>query len=154
TPGTVSSDTVSSGTVSPIQLLAVGVPEQPATTLIPYSVPLPAVHTEINAITELFHGPAATVLLGPQATPDNVLDQLSTHTWVHFACHASQHLDNPADGAIHLYDGSLTVLQIAGVQIPHAELAYLSACQTGVGGVRLLDEAIHLAAAMQLAGYQ
>jgi CHAT domain len=34
------------------------------------------------------------------------------------------------------------------------DLAFLSACQTAAGSVRLLDEAIHLAAAMQFVGYR
>jgi CHAT domain-containing protein len=34
------------------------------------------------------------------------------------------------------------------------ELAFLSACHTATGSPRGLDEAIHLAAAMQLLGYR
>ena len=36
----------------------------------------------------------------------------------------------------------------------HRDLAFLSACQTATGSIRHLDEAIHLAAAMQFLGYR
>lgn len=36
---------------------------------------------------------------------------------------------------------------------PGVRLAFLSACETAVGGSRLPDEAIHLTASLQLAGF-
>jgi CHAT domain len=43
---------------------------------------------------------------------------------------------------------------MAGQPTRQRDLAFLSACQTAKGSVRHLDEAIHLAAAMQFVGYQ
>ena len=43
---------------------------------------------------------------------------------------------------------------MAHQHLDNAELAYVSACLTALGGVPLLDEAINLAAALQLAGYR
>src|SRR5208282_3740783 len=34
------------------------------------------------------------------------------------------------------------------------QLTYLSACETSTGGVRVLDEAMHLSAAFQVAGFR
>jgi CHAT domain-containing protein len=53
-----------------------------------------------------------------------------------------------------LRDGVLSIPRIAGEDMQRAELAFLSACQTALGGVRLLDESVHLSAAFQLAGYR
>jgi len=113
---------------------------------------LPAAATEVQAVARGFSDP--TILIGSDATRDNVLDGMDSHDWVHFACHGSQDLNAPTRGAIHLYDGPLTVLQIAGRRPSHPELAFLSACQTATTGVRLPDEAIHLAAALNFVGYR
>ena len=87
-------------------------------------------------------------------TVERVRDALSGHAWVHLACHGGQDPDDPSSGAVYLADGPLTVLRIAALDLRAAELAFLSACRTAVGGVGLRDESIHLAAAMQVAGYR
>jgi CHAT domain-containing protein len=129
-------------------------PHTPGTPQLPRLAPLPAVDAELEALAGHFPRDRFTRLLGPRATRAAVLRELATHSWIHLACHGGQNLTNPADGAVYLHDGPLTVLQIAALRLRDAELAFLSACQTAVGGVRLLDEAIHLAAALQLAGYR
>jgi CHAT domain-containing protein len=48
----------------------------------------------------------------------------------------------------------LTLGRIIGLSLPHANLAFLSACQTATGDKELRDESIHLAAGMLLAGYR
>jgi CHAT domain-containing protein len=53
-----------------------------------------------------------------------------------------------------LWDGLLTVTDLAAQPTERRDLAFLSACQTATGSVRHLDEAIHLAAAMQFLGYR
>lgn len=65
-----------------------------------------------------------------------------------------QDLLDPSQGALYLTDGPLTVPQLAADELPAAELAFLSACQTAVGGAQVPDETIHLAAALQFAGYR
>jgi hypothetical protein len=76
------------------------------------------------------------------------------HHWVHLACHGSVNPTDPLRTALHLYDGPLTVAEIAARDLSHAEIAYLSACHTAVGNWELADEAIHLAAALQIAGFR
>jgi len=127
-------------------LLAVGMPETPG------RAPLPAVMQELRRITGTVTG--SRTLIGAEATPDAVLTELGRHAWAHFACHATQRVDRPGAGALHLSGGDLTVLRCAGQELTGAEFAYLSACHTAGGSMALADEAINLAAALQLAGYR
>ncbi len=52
-----------------------------------------------------------------------------------------------------LHDQTLTVANLAGIRHDHAEFAFLAACKTAVGGIRVPDEAITLTTALQYAGY-
>src|SRR5262249_55920274 len=116
------------------------------------AAPLPATTAELAMAGRYF--PARTELTGDRATVAAVVAGLSGHSWVHFACHASQDLTDPSRAAVHLYDGPLTVVEIAARQLDNPAVAFLSACQTATGGAQVLDESIHLSAALQLAGYQ
>jgi CHAT domain-containing protein len=128
------------------RLLAVGMPATPGLA------PLPAVQDELTQIAASV--PGASTLVGPAATEAAVLSELDRHSWVHFACHGTQNADNPAESAIHLHDAPLTVTKLAAHGLRNAELAYLSACHTATGSTQLADEAIHLTAALQAAGYR
>jgi hypothetical protein len=90
-------------------------------------------------------------------TKDNVLGLLSTCSIAHFACHGVSDPTDPSHSRLLLHDhdtAPLTVAALAPVRLDHAQLAYLSACETAVTShTQLLDEAIHLASAFQLAGY-
>jgi CHAT domain-containing protein len=94
-----------------------------------------------------------TRLTGAEATRDRVTACLTTHAFAHFACHGSPWLDRPSLSALMLADGPLTVLEVAQLDLSQAEMAFLSACSTATGGQQLPDEAIHLASALQFAGY-
>jgi CHAT domain-containing protein len=75
--------------------------------------------------------------------------------WVHFACHGIQDLDTPTNSALLLAGSSrLTLERITKLSLPHADFAFLSACQTATGDKTLEEESIHLAAGMLLAGYR
>ena len=50
--------------------------------------------------------------------------------------------------------GALALAEIMRTPLPHAALAFLSACQTASGDAALSDEAVHLAAGMLHAGYR
>jgi CHAT domain-containing protein len=75
----------------------------------------------------------------------------------HFACHGISDPADPSRSRLLLrdhHDRPLTVSALSSVHLRHARLAYLSACDTALSShVRLIDEAIHLASAFQLAGY-
>jgi len=117
---------------------------------------LPGARAEAVDLRRRFPG-RVTVLTGPGATSDAVLTALPAARWVHFACHALSDLANPSASRLLLADdeqGRLTMLDLARLRLPEAELAFLSACGTARPGGRLADEAIHLASAFQLAGFQ
>jgi CHAT domain-containing protein len=116
---------------------------------------LPGVTRELTVLAGYFPPPDAGLqLTAAEATRAAVREQLARHAWAHFACHAEQDLMRPGDGSLLLTDGPLRLLELAELQLPALELAYLSACETAVGGAQLPDEAIHLAAAMHLIGYR
>jgi hypothetical protein len=98
-------------------------------------------------------GPGGLKLAGADASRMAVLSALPGTAVAHFACHASSDPEDPAASHLLLRDGPLPLHEIAALRLDGAELAYLSACGTSRGGTTLADEAIHLAAAFQLAGY-
>jgi hypothetical protein len=133
----------------PVRQLTVGVPTtvgRPA---------LPGVPAELEVLARHFPpGEFNHHLAGSQATRAAVLTAIATHSWVHLACHARQQHADPASSGFALWDTTLTITDLAGQRTQHRDLAFLSACQTATGSVHHLDEAIHLAAAMQFLGYR
>lgn len=86
-----------------------------------------------------------------------VLAELGRCAIAHFACHGYSDPADPSHSRLLLHDSAepLTVASLAPVNLSHADLAYLSACQTAINSAaRLIDEAIHLSAAFQLAGFR
>jgi hypothetical protein len=132
-----------------VRQLAIGMPETPGQD------PLPAATAELHVLARYLPPPCrARHLVGFRATRAEVRDAIADYSWLHLACHGWQHPADPSGSAFALYDGPLTVADLAALHLEQADLAYLSACQTAAGDMRLPDEAIHLAAAMQLLGYR
>jgi CHAT domain-containing protein len=97
-----------------------------------------------------------------------VLNAPSTHTSVaqlraalerspahilHLACHGLQDSE-PLKSALQLQDGKLAIEDIMQLDLPHAVLAYLSACQTAKGDRNAPDQVVHLAASMLFCGFR
>ncbi|KAG8734697.1 hypothetical protein FRC10_011528 [Ceratobasidium sp. 414] len=122
--------------------------------LTPNFSPLPGTKAELDQISKRVDSRWLTRLEGEAATTSAVLSSLDNHSWAHFACHASQNLTKPTSSAFHLHDGSLSLAAIAQKKLEHADLAFLSACQTATGDEQLPEEAVHLAAGMLMAGYR
>ncbi len=115
---------------------------------------LPKAAEEARVLTELI--PGTVTIAGERATHDAVLAALPGHAWVHFACHAQHDPADPSGGGLLLHGAPgtrLTVLDVSRLRLDSAGLAFLSACSTARSGSAVPDEAIHLAAAFQLAGY-
>jgi len=128
------------------ELLAVGDPNAQGSRRIPYAA------KELDTITTLVSGHSTRFERG-DATVKNVLSGLQSCTWAHFACHGVENFANPTRSALQLHDGKLTIMQIAQLNLPKAELAFLSACGTALGHPSHPDESVHLAAAFLSAGF-
>ncbi|MEU6589674.1 CHAT domain-containing protein [Streptomyces sp. NPDC046881] len=130
-------------------LLAVAVADAPGLPV------LRGVRQEAEAVTRFFPGRFRRLLDGPEATRDAVRTGLAGHAWAHIACHGSQDLSAPSRAGLHLHDGVLTLAELATARrADPGELAYLSACETAMGGANVPDEAVTLAHALQFTGYR
>jgi tetratricopeptide (TPR) repeat protein len=106
-------------------------------------------------------GPGDAAGTGELPTRDSVLRYLPTCAIAHFACHGISDPADPSRSRLLLHDHDTAPLTVAVLGRLHlsrrpgqARLAYLSACNTALTPVSsLVDEAIHLASAFQLAGY-
>ena len=131
-------------------LLTISQPETPGLRR------LPDTKLEILRINTLMKaaniGPLTT-LEHFQATAEASLKGMEEHSWVHLACHAIQDVTSPLDSAFYLYDGKVALSSIIQKALPHADFAFLSACQTATGDENLPEESMHLAAGMLAAGY-
>ena len=98
----------------------------------------------------------ATTLIGATATPSVVLERLRGHRFVHIVCHGLLEPGRPFDSSFKLYQGKrLSLLDIVRSQLPNAEFAFLAACHTAeLTDESPVDEALHLAAAMQYCGFR
>lgn len=97
--------------------------------------------------------PGAVLLESP--TRRRVLEALPRHPITHFSCHGFVDWHQPAQSHLALAhdDAPLTVADVNRLDL-HAELAFLSACETTVSALRLADESVHLTGAFHLAGYR
>ncbi|KAH9933736.1 CHAT domain-containing protein [Fomitopsis serialis] len=94
-----------------------------------------------------------TMLEHSQATTEAVMKGMEDHSWIHFACHALQDISSPLDSSFYLYNGKIELSRIIQKVLPHADFAFLSACQTASGDENLPEESMHLAAGMLAASY-
>lgn len=135
---------------SPHNTPQVLVVSQPAT---PYCSAIPETTTEAGIVMSLT-GELTRVLDDTDGIVDSVLEAMTTHNWVHLACHGMQDRNNPINSSFALYDEKLTLGTLMSKHLPNADLAVLSACQTATGDEKLVEEAVHLAAGMLNIGYK
>jgi CHAT domain-containing protein len=131
------------------EYLSIGLPATPGLPR------LPAVTEELDVLARhLPPGSNYKSLSSAQATREAVRRAMARASWTHLACHAIQQHADPDQTGLALWDGMLTISELAAQPPQKRELAFLSACQTATGSINHLDEAIHLAAAMQYLGYR
>lgn len=127
-------------------LLVVAMPRTPGAR------PLPGAQREVESL----RARRPTVLSGAEATSAAVRAAMARHRGVHFACHAVSEPSDPSLSRLLLHDHAdtpLTVQDISRMELSGSRLAFLSACDTARNAVRLVDEAIHITSAFQLAGF-
>ena len=124
----------------------------PDLLIIGRSEELPAIRSEIEAIQRIVKN--TTLLDGTDATSYSSVRSMTHHSCVHLACHGSVDEEHPFKSHFSLSDGPLTILDIARQNIPDAYLAFLSACHSAEGHRARPDEALHLTAGMQFAGFR
>ena len=127
-------------------------------------VSLPGAAVEIRKVAEeaTKAGISTSVLVDAEATKEATIAGMKTHSCVHLACHAMQDERDSLSSNFILTDDRLSLSSIMSLDLGSgssrgsggvAELAFLSACQTGAGSNELSEEAVHLAAGMMGAGY-
>lgn len=113
--------------------------------------PLPNAAIEISRAHAKF--PKHRVLRHGRATRSAVLRAASQCSVLHFCCHGSADLDQPLrSGLAMANDEVLTLADFFALDLRAARLAVLSACETGVMGVQLPDEAVSLPTGLLQAG--
>ncbi|MEV6478079.1 CHAT domain-containing protein [Streptomyces sp. NPDC051657] len=121
----------------------------------PGAPPLFGATEEATAVAAVLPDPT---IVTDAATRAVVLAGLIDARVIHLACHAVTDAADPSRSRLLLRDHetrALTVAGIASVALERAELAYLSACRTTyTAAPDLIDEAIHLTSAFQLAGFR
>jgi CHAT domain-containing protein/tetratricopeptide (TPR) repeat protein len=114
-----------------------------------------SVGAELDNIGQRVNGLATfTGIDGEESCISRVVEELGKNEWVHLACHGLPNRKQPFESAFALHDGHFTIQRIIGCDLKNPEFAYLSACHTTVGDEESPDEAIHLASAMQFAGFR
>jgi CHAT domain-containing protein len=115
---------------------------------------IPNTKEELECIRRRLAGRDHISLEGQEGTKKWVVNGMEECTWLHLACHGIQRPEEPTKSALLLEDGPLTLEEIIQLNLPNAEFAFLSACQTTTGDERLSEEAVHIAGGMLLAGYR
>jgi len=115
---------------------------------------LPFAEHEVNAIKWRF--PRIDILTRDKATEDWIVDNIDQYEIIHLASHGEFDPVNPLFSAIKLakgpqMDGDLDAADVFGLDI-HADMVFLSACQTGLGRVTGGDDVIGLNRAFLYAG--
>ncbi|PVF91748.1 hypothetical protein CPB86DRAFT_770310 [Serendipita vermifera] len=139
---------IKSTVASPFDMLSVIQSSAPGAPSIPNT------QQELETIRHHLGGRNHVVLEGPVGTRKRVMERMKECSWLHLACHGTQVPEEPTKSALLLEDGRLTLEEITKLDLPQAEFAFLSACQTTTGDETLSEEAVHVAGGMLLAGYR
>ena len=128
--------------------------DRPADTLLAVENPdgtLKFTEPEVRSV--LSHFPGISIhLLRDQATKKQVVQAVGSSSVLHFSGHGLAGWLEAESSGIKLADGYLTLMEIFDLNLDQARLAVLSACETGVPGTKLPDEAVSLPSAWMQAG--
>jgi CHAT domain-containing protein len=121
--------------------------------------PLPNAEREVNTLGKLYGAERSRILIGEQATEEQVKAEASRYLLLHFATHAVLDdrnpmysrivMSSPEEGAKE--DGLLEAWELMNLDLK-AELVVLSACQTARGRVGAGEGMIGMSWALFVAG--
>lgn len=115
--------------------------------------PLPNAGLEAQAAAVSF-APHSEIVSHESATHDAVLARLPHFSFVHFACHGSSDPVSPLDSCLTMAnDVPLTLRDLLLLRLAPGRLAIVSACETGIPGNDLPDEAMSFGAGLLEAGF-
>ncbi|KZO99557.1 hypothetical protein CALVIDRAFT_349522 [Calocera viscosa TUFC12733] len=130
------------------RILAIAQPEAPGMPRLRYA------RSEIDVLRTSSFKDSVTFLVGREAIMSRA-EAVSTHPWLHCVVHGYWNPESPLDSAIWLADGPMTLRQVVKLNLSRtAKFAFLSACHTARATVHLPDEALHMAAGLQVAGFR
>lgn len=127
--------------------------ERPAENLLLVNDPdgsLSHIEIEIQAVLAMFQ--KSKHIQGRAATIATVKEGIQKADVLYFFTHANAGWQAAEQARLKLADGYLTLPDIHELDLNQARLAVLSACETGVPGLELIDEMIGLPAGMLQAG--
>jgi CHAT domain-containing protein len=132
------------------RLLLVSVPKAPGQAWIPGTT------REVQALQNFAtrNGIDHLRLDDKDATAERTMEEIHKSSIVHLTCHGIQNPADPMRSGFYLQDKRLELSTIITANLKNADLAFLSACQTGTGDLMLVNEAVHLAAGMLAAGFR
>ncbi|MDD2755716.1 MAG: CHAT domain-containing protein [Methanothrix sp.] len=114
--------------------------------------PLRNSNAEVSAISSLFKN--RRILEHEKATRSAALQALPDVEVAHFSCHGGANwIDPEKSGLLMANNEILTVKDLFELHLAEARLATLSACETGVPGIKLPDEVVSLPSAFIRAGF-
>lgn len=117
--------------------------------------PLPETLTEARYIHEIVPPDLQVSLINEQASTASITSVLPSCPWAHFSCHGVQDHADPFKSGLLVPDGArLHLSDLISLSLPSAQFVFLSACQTGLGDIQLLDESLHLAGGFLFAGFR
>ena len=109
----------------------------------------PHIGEEVAAVAA--HLPNAHILMGPEATVDQLRKAAAESRFVHIATHGEFRTDNPMFSSIRLADSFLSVYDFYDFRL-RAELVTLSGCGTGLSVVTSGDELLGLVRGLLYSG--
>jgi CHAT domain-containing protein len=117
--------------------------------------PLPNAQVEVDVVRNLL--PPGCITNDPEhgiILVDQALSGAKAAHVLHLACHGFQDQENPLNSGFELHDGRLSFSQLMRLSTPHAQLAYLSACESAGMDESRPDEGLNLVGAMIFVGFK
>lgn len=138
-----------------LQALLAAVPVPYKWTALPHTI------SEVELIKDILPSDLVTSVplesagrVRSSATSEDVIVNLPTARILHLACHGYHNPENPLESGFVMHDKMLTVAELMKLNLPHAFMAFLSACETAKTSTDQPDQAVHLAATMLFTGFK